>query len=107
MLKIHAKYQDKNGEVVLFNENNAFPVMMKKQIRAGNWKCYLRVFYDIEEAIDYYKVCIDQLNNRLPARICVINPNRRRKCCAKNCPKKLGGDAYWRLFRESCLFRTR
>lgn len=107
MLKIRANYIDDKGEVLILNNDNTFSVFMKKQIQPGFFRCYVRTYYDIEEAVDDYKACIDKLNNRIPARMCSANPKRRRKCCADNCPKKLGGPAYWQLFRETCLNRTK
>ena len=29
----------------------------------------------------------------------------KKMCCEKNCPPKMGGANYWRIFQESCVFR--
>lgn len=107
MLKIQANYVANNGEVFMFNNETMFSVFMKRKVQPGLFRCYVRNFYEFEEALDDYKACIDKLNNRVPARMCSVNPKHRRRCCAQNCPKRLGGAAYWQLFREACLNRTK
>lgn len=107
MKKVYAKYFNKNGEVTIFQEDRCFSVLLQHRMVPGIFKCYVWNSNDLEEAIDNYKAGIDKLNNRVAARTCVANPNRRRKCSAKNCPKKTGGAVFWRMFRESCLNRTK
>lgn len=121
-MKIFAKYFDENGEVYMFRPNEiydsatntfkptdekTFTVAMEKFSPLGNSHIWQRTFYDFDVAIDEYRACIDKLNGRTPARMCMANPNRRCKCSAQNCPNKLGGVAFWQLFRESCLNRTK
>ncbi len=107
MLKKIVSYENKNGNVYLFKETKGFSVLMEKRICPGNFRCKAFSTENYEIAIDKYKECIELLNGRNPVCQCVSNPNRRRRCTAKNCPKKLGGEDYWRIFRESCLYRTR
>lgn len=107
MLKKIFSYENKLGNVYLLKEIKCFSVLMEKRICAGNYRCKTFSTEDYEIAIDKYKEYIEILNGRKPVCMCVSNPNRRRRCTAKNCPKRLGGADYWRLFRESCLFRTR
>lgn len=107
MLKEILYYEDYNGDVSLLKEDKSFSVIMKRFISAGTFRCKIFSSKDYDIALDKYNDYIEALNGRKPVRICVYNPNRRRSCNAKNCPKKLGGEDYWRLFREACLFRTR
>ncbi len=106
-MNILAKYHDEKGSVFISKEDNAFFVVMQKKNGPGVYHCYTKGFYDFEEAIDEYKACIDKLYDKVADRVCVVRQNRHCKCSAKNCPKKLGGKAYWQLFRDACLFRTR
>lgn len=107
MLKEILCYEDYNGDVTLLKEEDCYSVVMKKFISAGTFRCKIFSSKDYDVALDKYNDYIEELNGRKPVRVCVSNPNRRRRCNAKNCPKKLGGEDYWRLFREACLFRTR
>ncbi len=121
-MKIFAKYYDENGEVYMFRPNeiydpatntfkptdeNTFTVAMEKISPSGNSHILQHTVYDLEEAVDEYRACIDKLHGRTPARTCAVNPNGHRKCSAANCPKSLGGAAFWQIFRESCLYRTK
>ena len=121
-MKIFAKYFNQNGEVYMFRPNeiydsatntfkqtgdNTFTVAMEKFSPLGNSHIWQRTFYDFEVAVDEYRACIDKLHGRTPARTCAVNPNGHRKCSAANCPKSLGGAAFWQIFRESCLYRTK
>lgn len=121
-MKIFAKYFDENGEVYMFRPNeiydsatntfkpsgdNTFTVAMEKFSPLGNSHIWQHTVYDFEEAIDEYRACIDRLNGRTPVRTCVANPAGRCKCSAANCPKSLGGAAFWQIFREACPNRTK
>ncbi len=120
-MKIYAKYFNQNGEVYMFRPKemydastntfrpttSEFVIGMEKVSKLGNSHIWQHTVYDFEEAIDEYRACIDKLNGRTPARTCVVNPVERCKCSAANCPKSLGGAAYWQIFRESCLYRTK
>ena len=121
-MKIFAKYFDENGEVYLFRpkemydratntfkptDENTFTVGMEKISPLGNSEIWQRTFYDFEVAVDEYRACVDKLNNRTSARMCAANAAGRCKCSAANCPKSLGGAAFWQIFRESCLYRTK
>lgn len=121
-MKIYAKYFNQNGEVYMFRPNeiydsatntfkptgdNTFTVAMEKFSPLGNSHIWQRTFYDFDVAVDEYRACVDKLNNRTSARMCAANPAARCKCSANNCPKYLGGAAFWQIFRESCLYRTK
>ena len=107
MLQKIGSYGNKMGNVYLFKETNVFSVLMEKVICAGHFRCKAFTTENYEIAIDKYKECIELLNGRKPVCMCVSNPNRRRRCTNNNCPKKLGGEDYWILFREACLYRTK
>lgn len=100
-------YYSRGGEVFFYEDGNAFSVLMKQYIGDGTFHCKVFTTPDYEVAVDKYKGYMEILNGDTPARVCVSNPNRRRKCSAENCPKKLGGSAFWQLFRDSCLYRTK
>ena len=121
-MKIFAKYFDENGEVYMFRPNEiydsatntfkptdekTFTVAMEKFSPLGNSHILQHTVYDFEEAIDEYLAYIDKLHDRVPARMCAANPKDHRKCSAANCPKELGGAAFWQLFRTSCMNRTK
>lgn len=121
-MKIYAKYSDKNGEVCMFKDNgiynynakifeqgDVFSVVMKQFYTPGSCQYESRayIYYDLEQAIDEYRACIDKLHNRVPARMCAANPVRRCACSPKNCPQEFGGPAFWQMFRESCMKRSR
>ena len=121
-MKIYAKYFNQNGEVYMFRPNEiydsatntfkptdekTFTVAMEKFSPLGNSDIWQHTVYDFEEAVDEYRACVDKLNGRTSARTCVANPAGRCKCSANNCPKSLGGAAFWQIFRESCLYRTK
>ncbi len=72
----------------------------------GSFICQTRHFDDINLAGDLYQDYIDELNGDKPARMCAAR-SRRMRCCAKNCPARFGGAAYWEIFRASCLHRTK
>lgn len=104
--KIYANYFNDNGEVYFFKEGDVFSVLFQENLTPGNYRCRIRQFKELEDAIDEYKANIDKLNGREPARLCAFHPNRHLKCKAKNCPKKFGGASFWKVFRESCLYRS-
>lgn len=121
-MKIFAKHFDENGEVYMFRPNeiydsatntfkptgdNTFTVAMEKISPLGNSHIWQRTFYDFDVAVDEYRACIDKLHGRTSARTCTANAAGRCKCSAANCPKSLGGAAFWQIFRESCLYRTK
>ena len=121
-MKIFAKYFNENGEVYMFRPNEiydratntfkptdekTFTVAMEKFSPLGNSHILQHTVYDFEEAVDEYRAYIDKLHDRVPARMCAANPVARCKCSAANCPKSLGGAAFWQIFRESCLYRTK
>ncbi len=101
-IDIISSYKNYKGETILVrNENGSFGVF----IRNGPAKCWEDK--DFDSAVDRYKECIDSLNEKIAPRKCSFNPKNVCMCKAKHCPKKLGGEDYWRLFREACLYRTK
>ena len=121
-MKIFAKYFDENGEVYMFRPkemydratntfkptgDNTFTVAMEKFSPLGNSHILQHTVYDFEEAVDEYRAYIDKLHDRVPARMCAANPVRRCACSPKNCPQEFGGPAFWQMFRESCMKRSR
>ncbi len=105
MLNLHAQYLTDKGSVYIIKDFSGFSVLLQENVAPGSYHCLIKSFIDLENAIDAYKAGIDKLNGRQSPRVCGIRPNRHMKCLAKNCPKRLGGPDYWRLFRESCMYR--
>lgn len=111
MADIISSYKNERGEVILLkNEDNCFSVLRRLRIPMGALDCYKFKFWtytDLDFAAAKYTDCIDVLNG-IPSRCnCSFYPKNIRECKAKKCPKRLGGEAYWRFFREVCLYRTR
>lgn len=111
MEPIISSYNNDLAEVVLFkNEDGSFCVLRRTRCsmaRLDLYKFKVWNYTDLDFASAKYTDCIDLLNGK-PARCnCCFYPKNIRRCKAKQCPKKLGGEDYWRLFREACLFRTR
>lgn len=94
------------GEVFMYEDGNTFSVLMQKYIAPGNFKCKTFSADNYDIAVDKYKYFIGELKGNPPARKCGFR-TRICKCSTEKCPKKIGGGAYWELFRESCLYRTK
>ena len=106
-------YENDRGDVILLkNEDTSFLVFRRIRLHFDDCKPDFYKFKswnytDLDFAAAKYTDCIDVLNG-IPSRCnCSFYPKNIRRCKAKQCPKKLGGEAYWRLFRESCLYRSR
>ncbi len=103
-------YKNDRGEVILLkNEDASFCVLRRTKlpIEIGSDKFKSYNYTDLDSAVAKYTDCVDVLNGK-PARCnCCFYPKNIRRCKAKQCPKTLGGEAYWRFFREACLYRTR
>ncbi len=109
---IISSYNNDSAEIVLFkNEDGSFCVLRRTihHISVVNtfYKFKSWNYTDLDFASAKYTDCVDVANGK-PARCnCCFYSKNIRRCKAKHCPKKLGGEDYWRLFREACLFRTR
>ncbi len=108
MLKEIKTYESEYGNVSLMRDMGGYSVLLSKYLNGYSsiMRCRARSFADIELALDQYRDFIEFLHGRQPVNMCSCK-SRRQSCSAKNCPKKLGGVAYWQLFRNSCLYRTR
>ena len=108
---IISSYNNNSVEIVLFkNEDASFCVLRRITHNMGSSNFYKFKswnYTDFDFAVAKYTDCIDIANGK-PARCnCCFYSKNIRRCKAKQCPKKLGGEDYWRIFRESCLYRTR
>ena len=114
--QILAKYSNERGWVRLtatdtvysnqekaFKKIDAFVISMQE----NDGQYWSKTVYDINQAVTEYRACLKQLRNRTLANMCAENPAARCKCSANNCPKSLGGAAFWQLFRTSCLNRVK
>ena len=102
-MKIFAKYIEDNGYVYLFRPNEIYD-SATNTFKPTDEKTFTVA---MEKFSDEYLAYIDKLHDRVPARMCAANPKDHRKCSAANCPKELGGAAFWQLFRTSCMNRTK
>lgn len=99
-------YSCRAGEVFLYEDGKVFSVLMKKYTTSGNYKCKTFSTDNYNIGVDKYKYFIGELKGNPPARKCDFRA-RVCKCSPEKCPKKIGGVAYWELFRDACLYRTR
>lgn len=110
MADIINSYKNVRGEVILLkNEDDSFGVLRRimRPVHIGCDKFKFWSYTDLDFATAKYTDCIDVLNG-IPSRCkCLFYPKNIRRCKAKQCPKTLGGESYWRFFRETCLYRTR
>lgn len=113
MQDILSFYKNDRGEVILLkNEDGSFCVLRRTRhpmdigvtdfYKFKSWN-----YTDLDSAAAKYTDCVDVLNGKLSRCNCSFYPKNIRRCKAKQCPKTLGGEAYWRLFREACLYRIR
>ena len=110
-LNIIKKYVDENGAVYLTGGNNFYAVSIEKYDTPWLSTVRQRGRLNALAAEEFFDVATRFVRGEIewaePTRkfSCKYNPNRSRGCTCANCPKKLGGAAYWELFSKSCLFR--
>lgn len=110
MADIITSYKNDRGEVILLkNEDASFSVLRRimRPMHMGCDEFKSWNYTDLDSAAAKYTDCVDGLNGKPSRCNCSFYPKNIRRCKAKQCPKTLGGEAYWRLFREACLYRIR
>ncbi len=103
------RYACDTGDITLMRDGAQYSVLQRKYSPEHGVcvsKCRVYNFIDYELALDKYKDLIEILNGRRPINMCTCK-SRRQKCSAKNCPTKLGGPAFWQMFRDACLYKSR
>lgn len=103
-------YKNDKGEALLLkNEDGSFCVLCRSVLpmHIGCDRFKFWNYTDFDDAVAKYMDCVDALNGKPVRCKCSFYSKNICRCKAKQCPKKLGGEDYWRLFREACLYRTR
>ena len=91
------KYIDEDGEVRLIKGKNFCMVSVVKQLSPGHEVHRQRGRLSVISAQEFFDVAVRYVRGEIdwtePVReySCKFNPKRSRACCAKNCPRKLGG----------------
>ncbi len=112
MEKILHKYTGTRGSVRLIHDGIRYCVDIevfdgactrRSQIARGTydaaWTLYLQYWQNFNPNVP---------SNKLPRPIALCTfPGRNCKCVAKKCPRELGGIAFYQLFRDACLYRTK
>lgn len=102
MINIISHYKKNNSEVLLVQEGkDSFKVFVKYALELKSSARY-KNYNNLDDAKYKYEEYVNSINTG----ICVFE-NYSRLCKADNCPKTLGGEDYWRLFHETCLYKTR
>ena len=110
-LGVVKKYVDEDGEVRLVKGKDFCAVWVIKLLGPGREIYRQRGRLSVISAQEFFDVAVRYVRGEIdwtePVRTysCKFNPKRSRSCFIKNCPRKLGGEAYWEMFAESCLFR--
>ena len=105
-------YEHENGCVTLTGTDGVYAVNIVKQTSSFSERHISRGRLDVLAADEFYNIACrylrDEIEWREPVRkfSCKYNPNRSRGCTPQNCPRCLGGAAYWEIFAKSCPHRT-
>ena len=109
--KIIKKYSDENGEVYITRGTEFYGVMVIKMLAPGHELHRERGRMDALSAGEFFKTAVRYVRDDAewvePVRkfSCKFNPKHSRGCTPTNCPKCLGGSAYWEIFAPACLYR--
>lgn len=107
-MKILAKYSTTKGDLWMGRGEKYFGIACRTFIAPGN--CRIREFgrMSYEEALEKFAELKAELDGRTYIKPkCKYSAARTRPCNSRNCPAKLGGAAFWQIFRDSCLYRKR
>ena len=105
-------YNHENGDVYVTRGDDFYAVHVVKQTTIYTEEYKTRGRMDAIAANEFFQVACrylrDEIEWREPVRkfSCKYNPNRSRGCTPQNCPRCLGGAAYWEIFAKSCPHRT-
>lgn len=107
------RYTHENGVVYVTGGDEFYAVHIIKLTTPWSEEYKTRGRLDVLAAGEFFEVACRYLRDEIkwtePVRkfTCKYNPNRSRGCTDKNCPKKLGGAAYWEMFGANCMHRYR
>ncbi len=106
-------YHHRNGEVYITHGDDFYAVHIIKQTTPYSEQFISRGRLDHISANEFFQVACRYLRDEIkwtePTRqhSCKYNPKKSRACNPKNCPKKLGGAAYWEMFGANCMHRCK
>lgn len=106
-------YHHRNGEVYITHGDDFYAVHIVKQTTPYSEQFISRGRLDHISANEFFQVACRYLRGEIewtePTRqhSCKYNPKKSRACNHKNCPKKLGGAAYWEIFGANCMYRCK
>lgn len=107
------RYNHENGVVYVTGGDEFYAVHIIKLTTPWSEEYKTRGRLDVLAAGEFFEVACRYLRDEIkwtePARqhSCKYNPKKSRACNPKNCPKKLGGAAYWEMFGANCMHRCR
>lgn len=107
-MKTVTEYSTDNGTVMILQGTKYFCVACHTLISPGGWRIreFGRLSY--EEALEKFAEMKAELNNCVYAKPrCKYSSVRTRPCNSRNCPKRLGGAAFWEIFSNTCCYKTR
>ncbi len=102
------RFSRRSGEVFVNFDGYYYAVTIvqpdnKRTGCPGTSRTFMRLDYAI--AKDYYAACVNLLKGKPwvePRTFCALS---KKMCLDYNCPRKIGGADYHRIFSESCPHR--
>lgn len=110
-LKIVKQYHDENGSVYLSQGRKLCSIHVIQ--RENGVVTTLRERCDLPPLIaaSFYEKAVRFVQGKdpwvEPCRQCTFKQEDVKKCCAKNCPREIGGRAFYEIFGMYCRYRTR
>lgn len=107
-MKILVKYSTNKGDLWMGQGEQYFGVACHTLISPGSWR--IREFGRLshEDALEKFAELKAELDGRQYIKPkCKYSAARTRPCNLRNCPKKIGGAAYWEIFSNSCCCKVR
>lgn len=104
-------YNHENGDVYVTRGEKFYAVHIIKQTSAYSEEYRARGRLDAIAANEFFDIACRYLRNEIMWTevirkfTCKYNPHKSRGCTDKNCPKKLGGADYRKIFAGACPWR--
>lgn len=108
MNNIVKSFSNRRGEVVVTFDGGAYCVRIVRysNIRKGTPQTAREYMYlDPVIAGEYFDACVNELKGRpiiAPKTFCALC---KKLCNEYNCPPRVGGAEYWKIFQASCVHR--
>ncbi len=114
MNKKTKEFNNRHGSVKVVFDGYTYSVeyVMYSNYKTGRPQ-FTKIWAHMDDAVkagDYFNAAKDELKGKPwvePIGMCTFANRKACVCKGEHCPKVLGGEAYWEIFRASCPHRQK